>query len=62
MDRIGHSDFVREMYRLSQAQLDAKTDDDRDAADAAMRHLLRMNAAGRLQEYFASRTGGTDGE
>lgn len=49
------SPFIREMYRLNAAQLAAKTTEERDAADDALRHLLRMHAAGRLDEYFASR-------
>jgi hypothetical protein len=49
------SDFIHECERLHRAQLDAKTTEDRDAADDALRHFLRMHHAGRLQEYFASR-------
>jgi hypothetical protein len=41
--------------RLHAAQLEAKTPEDRDAADHALSHFLRMNANGRLQEYFANR-------
>jgi hypothetical protein len=43
------------MQRLHQAQLAAETDEDRESADADMQHLLRMNSAGRLQEYMAAR-------
>lgn len=49
------SDFLREMERLHRAQLGAQTAEEREAADDAMTHFLRMNGSGRLQEYFANR-------
>lgn len=58
MEKPGQSDFIREMQRLMEAQRVAIQSKDpvaiEDAA-ADLTHLLRMNAAGRLQEYFASR-------
>lgn len=55
MERIGLSDALQEMHRLHKAQIAATTDEERDAADHDFAHFLRMNAAGRLQEYFANR-------
>lgn len=49
------SRFVLEVQRLHRAQLAAETPDDRAAADDRLTHLLRMNAVGRLAEYFANR-------
>jgi len=49
------SAFVREVQKLHLRQLEARTPEDRDAADHELSHLLRMNAAGRLDEYFANR-------
>lgn len=46
--------FVAACERLHAAQLAAKTPDEREAADADLSHLLRMNAAGRLDEWYAS--------
>lgn len=57
MKAIGDSDFIREIQRIHQAQLSAQNADERAAANDDMTHLLRMNAAGRLEEYFASRKG-----
>ena len=43
-------------YRqLLDAQLTAQSDDDRQAADDDLAHFIRMLAAGRIQEWFASR-------
>ncbi len=55
MERIGLTDAVLEWRRLTLAQQDARTTEDRDAADHALSHFLRMNANGRLQEYFNNR-------
>lgn len=49
------SDFIQAAQRLHAAQLAATTPDEREAADADFSHFLRMSAAGRLQEWFASR-------
>ena len=49
------SAFLREVQKLHLRQLEARTEDERDAADHDLSHLLRMNAAGRLDEYFANR-------
>ncbi len=53
--RPSQGDFIRIMQRLHAAQLKAETPDAREAADEEMSHFLRMNAAGRLDEWLASR-------
>lgn len=55
MKAIGESEFMREIQRLHKAQVFAQSAEERQAANDDMAHLLRMNAAGRLDEYFASR-------
>lgn len=52
------SDFIAEMQRLLIAQTAAHQAGDHEAielADHDMAHFLRMNEAGRLQEYMANR-------
>lgn len=49
------SPFVCEMRRIHAEQLAATTGEAREAADAEMAHVLRMHAAGRFDEYLASR-------
>ena len=52
------ADFVREYHRLQAAQAAAHQSGDPEAVDAAdhdLAHFIRMSAAGRLQEYMASR-------
>ena len=56
--RLGQSDFIRECQRLHEgvvAALRTHDIDTIDAANEAFVHFLRMNRAGRLQEYFANR-------
>jgi hypothetical protein len=51
-------DILREYQRLLAAQQSAHDAHDEEAIEAAdhdMSHFLRMNAAGRMQEYMASR-------
>lgn len=56
MDRIGLSDIVCEMQRLLAEQVKHKPGTpEREDADHAMTMLLRYNAQGRIQEYFALR-------
>ena len=54
MDRIGSSPFVRIAVRLNAEQRRAKTPAEREAADEALSHFLRMAGAGRLDEWIAS--------
>ncbi len=56
--RLSQSDFIRECQRLHARHLEAIQGEDAEALDAAIdafAHFLRMNAAGRLQEYFDAR-------
>lgn len=55
LERLGQSDFIGICQQLHAAQLAATSDDEREAADADLSHFLRMSAAGRLQEWIASR-------
>lgn len=48
--------FIAICERLHGQQLAAKTADEREAADAEFGHFLRMSAAGRLDEWLASRS------
>jgi hypothetical protein len=54
-ERIGQSSFIAICSRLSAAQRSATTPEERDAADHEMAHFLKMNGAGRLQEWIDSR-------
>lgn len=58
--QLGQSDFVLELLRLNEAQITATTPEDREHADHELAIFLRMNGAGRLQEYFASRQARND--
>ncbi len=49
------ADFIAICQRLHAAQRAASTPDEREAADEEFSHFLRMNAAGRLDEWLASR-------
>lgn len=60
MERLGDSRYVLELKRLHAAQQAARTPDEREAADHDLAHLFRMNAAGRLDEYFGSREPGDE--
>lgn len=53
--RIGHAEMLAAYQRLLEAQRTAQTPEDREAADDDLTHYLRMMAAGRLPEWFASR-------
>lgn len=55
---VSQVEMIAEYQRLLKAQSAARESKDQDAIDAAdhdLSHFLRMNAHGRLQEYFASR-------
>lgn len=52
MSGPGQSEFIAICQRLHDAQLAAVTPEEREAADADFSHFLRMNAAGRLQEWI----------
>ncbi len=59
---MSDSPFVLELLRLNAEQVAAIRNGDTEAEDAATHEiamLLRMNAAGRLDEYFESRTRNT---
>lgn len=53
-ERDTHQDFIATCQRLHAAQLSAQTPEEREAADADFGHFLRMSAAGRLDEWYAS--------
>lgn len=56
--RLGQSDFIVECRRLHAAHLAALASEDPEAIEAAVdafSFFLRMNANGRLQEYFENR-------
>jgi len=53
-ERPGQSEFIVTLQRLHAAQLAAATPEAREAADADLGHFLRMNAAGRAQEWYDS--------
>ncbi len=48
------SPFMRASMQLHRAQLNARTSDERQAANEALSHLLRMVGAGRFDEWQAS--------
>ncbi len=52
--KVSDSPFMRASIRLHRAQLDARTPQEREAADASLSHLLRMAGAGRFDEWQAS--------
>lgn len=52
-EKPAHSPFIKASIRLHRAQLDARTTSEREAADAALSHLLRMAGAGRFEEWQA---------
>jgi hypothetical protein len=53
-ERPGQSEFILTAQRLHAAQLAATTPEEREAADHDLSHFIRMSAAGRLQEWYAS--------
>jgi hypothetical protein len=57
----GHADFIAEAQRLLKA-IQSSTGEDRTHAEHELSHFLRMNAAGRLAEYFAARRAPDGGE
>lgn len=57
MERPGQSDFIAIYQRLLDAQMAASTPEERESADADFSHFLRMNAAGRLDEWIAGHGG-----
>lgn len=61
MTPVSQVEMIAEYQRLLKAQADAHASKDAEAIDAAdhdLAHFIRMNAANRLQEYFASRSEG----
>lgn len=57
-DSLTQSDFIQEAKRLLDAVSAApRGSEDREHAEHDLRHFLRMNATGRLAEYFATRRG-----
>lgn len=54
-ERPGQSPFLLAAQRLHAAQLAASTPEEREAADADLSHLLRMQAVERFEEWWASR-------
>jgi hypothetical protein len=62
VDTIRGSRFVSELMRLSNERMKATNPDDKQSWEDEMAHLLRMNSAGRLDEYFASRSPEPRGE
>lgn len=53
--------FEQEARRLHDARMAAKTPEERESADHELAHLMRMNAAGRLEEYLGNREPGQEG-
>lgn len=53
--RPGHPDFIAEAQRLLAAIQAATSDEDRSHAEHELTVFLRLNGAGRLQEWFDSR-------
>lgn len=59
MKRFSHSDFIREMQRLHDAQRAAIQSRDVEAIEHAAHEMtvfLRLNAQGRVADWFASRS------
>ena len=54
--RPGQSDFIRIAQQLL-AAIETAQGEDREAAKHELQHFLRMNGAGRLQEWITSREG-----
>lgn len=52
LTRPGQASFIAEARRLLNAIEAAKEPEAREAAEHDLSHFLRMNAAGRLPEYF----------
>ena len=55
MEPIQHTGFISEAQRLTTAVLEAKPGSDREFAEHELSTFLRLNAQGRLAEWFASR-------
>lgn len=54
---IQHSGFIAEAQRLTNAVINANEGTDREFAEHELATFLRLNAQGRLAEWFASRKG-----
>jgi hypothetical protein len=53
--RPEQSDFIAEAQRLTNAVINAADGSDREFAEHELAMFLRLNAQGRLAEWFASR-------